>query len=395
MTLDRIVVVGGSIAAVTAVETLRVEGFDGSITVLSGEPVPPYTRVPLSKGALAGNVSLEDVMLPPLSSEVDLRLHTRAQGLDVRSRLVYTGDGPVPYDGLVIATGARARRIGPPGRAENVVRDLEHCSALRTDLATASSVLVVGGGFLGMEIASTCRELGKAVTVVDREPPLERLLGPLVGECVRQAAGEAGVRFHIAPKGVELVGRSASAPSAVRTGDGEVLEADVVVSAVGDVPNVEWLAESGLAVDGGVRVDAWCRASPEIVAAGDVAAVAATSGPARRTPSWSNAVEQARSAARVLLRGSEAPAYRPSNYHWTEQFGLDVKMSGHLGPAGIPEVVAGSLDRRSALLVWRASGVAYCVMALNYGIRPAQLKRLARAVKPGAGMTTVDAVLTT
>ena len=167
MSLRDVVVVGGSIAALTAVEMLRMEDFGGRITVLSDEDLPPYTRVPLSKGVLAGTESIDDVVLVPLSGDVDLRLRTPATGLDLGARTVQTPSGPVPYDGLVIATGGRARRLGHAGQDERVLRSHGDCARLRSDLGAASSVLVVGGGFLGMEIASTARALGKDVTVVD------------------------------------------------------------------------------------------------------------------------------------------------------------------------------------------------------------------------------------
>ncbi|WP_205314883.1 NAD(P)/FAD-dependent oxidoreductase [Nonomuraea lactucae] len=377
MKLKRIVVVGGSIAALTAVETLRLEGFDGSITVLSDEKVPPYTRVPLSKSVLAGLESEDDLTLPAMSDDVDLRLHVRAEGLDVHRRVVHTSAGSIPFDGLVIATGARARTVGHRRGGERVLRDIEHSRSLRADLATASSVLVVGGGFLGMETASTCRQLGKDVTVVDREPPLERLLGPLLAARIRDAARKAGVRIRVAAGDVELVGEKR--PSGARIADDEVLEADIVVSAVGDLPNIEWLLGSGLSLNGGVHVDAYCRARPNIVAAGDVAVQAGPDGLSRRTPSWTNAVEQARAAAQALLRAENAAPYRPSHYYWTEQFGLDVKMVGPPGSNGTPTISEGSLDRPPALLEWRTSGTAYRVVALNHAIRAAQLKRLVPA----------------
>ena len=200
MRLREVVVVGGSIAALTAVEMLRMEDFDGRITVLSDEDVPPYTRVPLSKGVLAGTESIDDVVLAPLADDVDLRLKTAATGLDLRTRTVHTTTGRVPYDGLVIATGGRARRLGHPGQDERVLRSHGDCARLRDDLAAASSVLVVGGGFLGMEIASTARALRKDVTVVDLAPPLDRLLGAVVGGHVR-SGGRTGGRPHRRDRG--------------------------------------------------------------------------------------------------------------------------------------------------------------------------------------------------
>lgn len=373
MRLGSIVVVGGSIAALTAVETLRMEGFDGTITVLSDEDYSPYTRVPLSKGVLAGRESEEGLSLGPPSDDVDLRLRVRAEGLDVHKQLVHTSEGSVPFDGLVIATGAHARTIRRRPGVERVLRDLGDARSLRDDLPAASSVLVVGGGFLGMEIASTCRELGKDVTVVDREPPLERLLGPLVGARMRTAAQQAGVRIRVVEGDVELMG--ARLPEGIRVGHDEVIEADLVISAVGDIPNVEWLVGSGLSINGGVGVDAWCRARPNIVAAGDVAVQAGVGGVNVRNPSWTNAVEQSRAAARALLRGEGSSPYRPSRYYWTEQFGLDLKMVGTPRDGGEPDVVEGSLDHPPALLEWRSADMTHRVVALNHRIRPAQLKR--------------------
>jgi 3-phenylpropionate/trans-cinnamate dioxygenase ferredoxin reductase component len=376
VTLRELVVVGGSIAALTAVEAVRMEDFDGSITVLSDEELPPYTRVPLSKGVLAGRESAEDVVLAPLAEEVDLHLRTPATGLDLKAQTVLTPDGPVRYDGLIIATGARARRIGTPGQSERVLRTFEDGVQLREDIRRVSSVLVVGGGFLGMEIASTCRELGREVTVVDLAPPLDRLLGTTVGRYVRAVAERTGVRIVLAHGGVRLLGEPT--PTAVEMSDGQRLEADLVVSAVGDIPNVEWLAGSGVPLSGGVVVDERCRVSPRIVAAGDVTVIATDDGALSRVPSWTNAVEQGRAAARALMHGDDAPEYGPSLYFWTEQFGLDVKMVGPLDPQGEPAILDGGLDEDSALLAWPDSTTPRQVVAVNHHTPPAKLKRMLR-----------------
>ncbi len=375
MTLREVVVVGGSIAALTAVETLRMENFDGRITMLSDEELPPYTRVPLSKGVLAGTESIDEVVLAPVAAEVDLRLRTPAIGLDLAAREVHTSAGPVHYDGLVIATGARARRIGTPDQDEWTLRSHEDCARLRNDISRAASVLIVGGGFLGMEIASTCRSLDKQVTVIDIAPPLDRLLGPVVGGFVRTTAEQAGVRIVVADGGVRLLG---SPPSAVEQTDGTRLEADLVISAVGDIPNVEWVTGSGIAISDGILIDERCGAAPHVVAAGDVAVMPSGDGALTRIRSWTNAIEQARSAARALLYGDDAPGYRPSHYFWTEQFGLDVKMVGPLDPQGAPDILDGGLDHGAALLAWPDRAAPRQIVALNHHTPPAKLKRLLR-----------------
>ncbi|MFD5593966.1 NAD(P)/FAD-dependent oxidoreductase [Streptomyces griseorubiginosus] len=368
--MKRIVVVGGSIAALTAAESLRTEGFDGQVTVLSEEPHQPYSRVPLSKGVLAGREPAESALLPPPGEDIEFRTGARAVQLDVRGRAVTLADGTrVPYDGLVVATGARARRL--TGRDDLVVRTLDDASALASRLAVARSAIVLGGGFLGMEIATTCRTLGLDVTVIDLVPPLLRLLGPWLADLAVAAARDHGIRVRVAPDGVDVLGEHR-----VRCGD-SVLEADVIVCAVGDVPNTDWLKDSGLPLDagGGLIADACCRVAPGVVAAGDV-----VSRQGRRTPHWTNAVEQGRASVAGLLHGASNPPYRPDPYFWTEQCGLDIKISGELPLSGAPEVLAGSVNDRSALLRWRHDGGAATAVAVNHRLPVIKLKRLGAGV---------------
>ncbi|MEV6001479.1 NAD(P)/FAD-dependent oxidoreductase [Streptomyces griseomycini] len=370
--MRRIVVVGGSIAALTAAESLRAEGFDGQVTVLSEEPHRPYSRVPLSKGVLAGREPAASALLPAPGEYIEFRTGARAVRLDARGRAVTLADGTeVPYDGLVVATGARARRL--TGDADLVVRTLDDAEALASRLATARSAIVLGGGFLGMEVASTCRALGLEVTVVDLVPPLLRLLGPWLADLAVAAAREHGIRIRVAPEGVTVVGEHR-----VRCGE-SVLEADVIVCAVGDVPNTEWLRDSGLPLDagGGLIADGCCRVAPGVVAAGDV-----LSRQGRRTPHWTNAVEQGRAAAAGLLQGASARPYRPDPYFWTEQSGLDIKISGELPLTGTPDILAGSVNDRSALLRWRHDGGTATAVAVNHRLPVIKLKRL------GAGAPT-------
>ncbi|WP_079077586.1 NAD(P)/FAD-dependent oxidoreductase [Streptomyces sp. Root369] len=368
--MKRIVVVGGSIAALTAAESLRAEGFDGPLTVLSDEPHQPYSRVPLSKGVLAGREPADSAMLPPPGEDIEFRTGARAAQLDVRERAVRLTDGTqVPYDGLVVATGARARRL--TGRDDLALRTLDDAQVLASRLAVARSAIVLGGGFLGMEIATTCRALGLDVTVVDLVPPLLRLLGPWLADLAVAAARDHGIRVRVAPDGVAVLGEHR-----VRCGE-LVLEADVIVCAVGDVPNTDWLKGSGLPLDagGGLVADACCRVTPGVVAAGDV-----VSREGRRTPHWTNAVEQGRAAAVGLLHGASARPCRPDPYFWTEQSGLDIKISGELPLTGIPEVLAGSVNDRSALLRWRNDGGTTTAVAVNHRLPVIKLKRLGAGV---------------
>ncbi len=377
MIMRRIVVVGGSIAAVTAAETLRLEGFDGEVTVVSQESVAPYTRVPLSKAVLGGRENLEDIGLPALSDDIELLLGVQARGLDVERRLLHTNGDSIPWDGAVLATGARARRLAPELR-ELVMRDVGDCITLREELEGASSVLVVGGGVLGMEIASTLRGLGRTVTVLDREPPMARLVGETVAARVQEVARDAGVEIHVDSGGVTLFGEPGERPSGARTASGRVFEADLVITAAGDVPNIEGLADSGLKAEGGVLVDGRCRVRRDIVAAGDMTVCATAKAAGGRLPTWTNAVDQARAAARALLRGEDAATYQPAYYFWTEQFGLDIKISGPMAPECDLVLDDGWHTGEAALLRWGPEDAPRRVLGWNHHLRPEQLKRMTR-----------------
>lgn len=380
MTLERIVVVGGSIAGVTAAAALRTAGWDGRLTLVSDELSPPYSRVPLSKGVLAGTQSPDTAALTALPDDVDVRLGSEAIGLCTHERAVLLTDGSaLHYDGVVIATGARARRLAHPGQAgEHVVRTLEDAAAIADRLTTASTVVVVGGGFLGMEVASTLMHHGVDVTVVAREEPLLALLGLWLSSYIRGVATDVGLGIIVSDAPVQLVGEPVSG---VRLSDGRVLSADLVVSAAGDLPNTDWLSDSGLRIEGGLVVDERCQAAPGVVAAGDVVARERAPGSFRRTPHWSNAVVQGRAAASTLL-DPHAAAYVPDHYFWTEQFGLDVKIAGEPPLAGEPEVLEGDPRGRRALLRWAADGVTSAVVAINHRIPAARLRAMVTASWP-------------
>jgi 3-phenylpropionate/trans-cinnamate dioxygenase ferredoxin reductase component len=374
-----VVVVGGSIAAVTAVDALRLGGYDGELTLISEECDPPYSRVPLSKGVLAGTQEHDSVWLTALPETTDVRLETRAAGLDTVRRRVRLADGTeVAYDGLVIATGASPRRLASPGqRGELVVRTIADAEAIATRAAGASTAVVVGGGFLGMEVASTLVGLGLSVTVIDRDPPLQRLLGDWLSSFMRQVARDAGVRIVQASGDVTLLGDPVGG---VAHDDGQELLGDLTISAVGDVACIDWLAESGLPLAGGVVIDDCCRVAEGIVAAGDVTVRRLPNGSLRRTPHWTSAVEQGRSAARNLLNPCAAAPYTPDPYFWTEQFALDVKISGELPLVGEPVVLEGDPSQRSMLLQWFEDGHPVAAAAVNHRMPVVKLKRLRSAV---------------
>lgn len=373
-----IVIVGGSIAAVTAAQVLRAEGFDGAVTMLSAEAHLPYSRVPLSKAVLSGAAHRDTCAIPLSHDEIHVRLSQRAGGLDMQSRLVRLTSGEqVPYDGLIIATGARARRLAQPGQAgEFVVRDADDVEQLTQQLKTANTAVIVGAGFLGMEIASTCMKLGLQVTVIDRDPPLRRLLGEWLSSFVVARAETFGVHFLLAPQGVALIGL----PSIRGVGvGGDVVEGDVVISAVGDIPNSEWLAESPLEVlRGAVVVDSRCVAAPDVVAAGDIAAIRDDAGQVHRLPHWNNAVRQARSAALSLLHGGDSPLAELDHYFSTEVFGLQIKVCGTIPDRTPPVILERSDDGVSMVLQWLSSrGEPVAAAAVNRKMPVSKLRQLA------------------
>ena len=387
MTLKRIVVVGNGIAGLTAADSLRVAGFDGDLTIVGDEPHAPYSRPALSKAALLDAEDMTSHQLPPSTHEAQEVRGVSATGLDADRKVVHLDDGSgLPYDAVVIATGSRARRLGTgpktggnAGRCDGelTLRNLEDALTLRRRLTNRPSVVVIGGGALGMEIASGCLSVGCEVTLVAHDRPLTRQLGPYLSDVFLAAARRHGLK--LAPShAVELRsigGLTADGRPLVVLADGSTIEAELVVSAVGDAPNVEWLASSGLLTNGRLEVDARGRVRPGIIAAGDVAAFPTRHG-IQRVPLWTSAIEQSKGAALALVRGDEAPELDFQPYFWTEQFGLSLKASGFLPLAGTPEYLEGDPTDGPALMRWSHDDGSGTAVAINKRIPIPKLRRL-------------------
>ncbi|MEV6648287.1 FAD-dependent oxidoreductase [Amycolatopsis sp. NPDC051371] len=358
--MKRIAVVGASLAGVRAAQELRAQGYDGGVVLIGEEQHLPYDRPPLSKAFLAGTASAASLELLDAgdlaSLALDFRLGVRATSLDPSERRVWLSDGgSVHADGVVIATGGRARTL-PGFESAFVLRTLDDAVALRAALVPGVRVAIVGAGFIGAEVASTCRSLGLDVVVLEALPaPLAPVLGPeLAAVCAR---------LH-ADHGTDLrcgVGVSGMSEAGVHLADGSLVPADVVVTGVGMTPATDWLAGSGLTVSNGVCVDAGLVTElPQVVAVGDVARYGG-----RRHEHWTNASEQAPVAVANLLAGRTSRTYTPSGYVWSDQYSGTLQLAGHPRPDDSLSFVDGDPSSSSFVAVWQRDGSTVGVFALN------------------------------
>jgi NADPH-dependent 2,4-dienoyl-CoA reductase/sulfur reductase-like enzyme len=373
----RVAIVGASLAGVRAAQELRAAGYEGGVVLIGEEAHLPYDRPPLSKAFLAGTAeqaSLELLDAGDLASlALDFRLGVRASSLDPASGRVLLSDGKsVAADGVVIATGGRARTLlGAEGVAGvHVLRTLDDALALRASLTAGARVVIVGAGFIGAEVASTCRGLGLDVTVLEAlDAPLAPVLGTtLAAVCARLHADHGtDLRCGVGVAGLITTSDGSAGPrvTGVRLADGAELPADVVVVGIGMTPAAEWLTGSGLTIDNGVVTDAGLMtALPNVVAVGDVARYASATG-LRRHEHWTNASEQAPVAVANLLAGHTERHYTPSGYVWSDQYAGTLQLAGHPAPGDELVFVDGGPDDPSFVATYHRDGETVGVFALN------------------------------
>ena len=356
--MPRIVVVGAGVGGLRAAEALRAAGHAGELVVVGDEPYHPYQRPPLSKTALAGAVDAGGLTIRRRKSvaDVEWRLGTAVSGVDLGAHTLRVGDEALAWDGLVVATGLRSKRLPLPGSPahRHAVRSLDDATALRAELQPGTRVVVVGAGFLGCEIAATAIGLGCDVAVVAPEAdPMEHHLGALVGSAMRRRHEAAGVRFHLGrlPEALDARG------DGVALDDGTALPADVVVEAVGSVPETGWLAGTDLDLSDGVLCDRWLRAvgsagpRADVVAVGDVARFPhPLAGPgARRIEHWDMPPLTAKRAAPALVAGLAGAALDPEPFapvpsFWSDQYDVTIQSFGTPELADDVEIVEGHLD---------------------------------------------------
>ena len=365
--LRHVVVVGASLAGLRACESLREEGFDGTITLVGAEHEIPYDRPPLSKKVLAGEWEVERIRLRKAddfeSLALALRLGVRATALDTHARTLSLDDGTtVVYDGLILATGASPRRLPDQPLLAGVVelRTLADSVDLRDRIAGGTArVTVIGAGFIGLEVAATARALGCAVTVLEGAPsPLIRGPGVEMGAAVAGVHARNGVHLRCGVQVASLEGEGVQV-TGVRLGDGSLVASDVVVVGIGVAPNTQWLVGSGLTIGDGIVCDATLSAGvPGVYAAGDCArwpnaAFAGFDDQEMRVEHWTNAAEQGAAAARNLLLvagGSEAEPFTSVPFFWSDQFDSRIQFVGRAHGDDEVHVFAGSTDGAFAAL---------------------------------------------
>ncbi|MYU55895.1 MULTISPECIES: NAD(P)/FAD-dependent oxidoreductase [Streptomyces] len=393
------VIAGAGLAGAKAAETLRTEGFDGPVVLVGDEHDRPYERPPLSKGYLLGTSPREDAYVHPpewyAEHDIDLRLGTAVTAVDPAARAVSLGDGSrLGYAKLLLATGATPRRLPVPGAELDGVyylRRLADSDRLKETFRSASRVVVIGGGWIGLETTAAARAAGVEVTVLEAaELPLLRVLGREVAQLFADLHTAHGVDLRCGARLTEITGTGGRADG-VLLADGTRIAADAVIVGVGVSPNSQLAAAAGLDVGDGVRVDAQLRSSaPDIHAAGDVAcAFHPRLGIHVRVEHWANALHQPQTAARAML-GRDV-AYDRLPYFFTDQYDLGMEYTGYVIPGAYDRVVfRGDPGSGAYLAFWLADGRVLAGMNVNVWDVTDQVRALVAGRHPVDAATLAD-----
>ncbi len=369
MSSDRVVIVGAGLAAAHVATTLREAGDARPVTIVGDESHRPYERPGLSKGVLQGEQKVDELFVHDLGwyneHEVDVRFGDAVVSLDLDARQVRLASGEVlEYGDLVLATGARPRMVDLPGvdlPGVQTLRRIEDCEALRDAFGRGGKLVVIGAGWIGLEVAAAARKAGMDVTVLEyAQVPLRTALGERMGRYFARLHDRNGValRTEMAVEAIEGDGRV----TGVRAG-GESFPADLVVVGVGAVPNVELAKSAGLDVDNGVLVDDQLRAADHVYAVGDLAnAVNSALGVRLRVEHWDNAIRQGQLAGHVLL--GEDAHYDWQPYFFTDQYDLGMEYVGR-GSADDDVVIRGDDESGEFIAFWLRDGVVTAAMNVN------------------------------
>ncbi|HWN59673.1 MAG TPA: FAD-dependent oxidoreductase [Streptosporangiaceae bacterium] len=401
------VIVGASLAGAKAAETLRDEGFDGTIVLVGEEMERPYERPPLSKDYLLGKAAKSSIYVHEegwyAGHDVDLLLGTAVTAIDRSGSRIELADGSaITYDRLLLTPGASPRRLDVPGGDLGGVRYLRTAGdseRLGAALADAGQVVIVGAGWIGLEVTAAAREQGCEVTVVEPEPgALLRSIGPEMGETFADLHRAHGVTFRFGEAAIELRGSGGRVAAAV-TSTGAELPADLVVVGIGAVPNTALATMAGLEVENGVIVDAALRTSDEaIYAAGDVAnAFHPLLGRQVRVEHWANALNQGPAAARSML--GQPVSYDRVPYFYSDQYELSMETCGLPEPGRYDQVVyRGNRESLEFIAFWLADGAVVAGMNVNVWdvtddiqalIRSGRKVEIARLTDPDVPLTEV------
>jgi NADPH-dependent 2,4-dienoyl-CoA reductase/sulfur reductase-like enzyme len=388
--LEEVVVVGAGVAGVRAAETLRHDGYDGALTIVGAERHAPYHRPPLSKKLLSGQVHRAGIdMAPQFDMDARVLRGAAAIKLDLASRTVHVRDEnqdlTLGFDGLVVASGAQPREWpgGPAPEGVLLLRTVEDCLAIRERLGSHARVAVVGGGFIGSEVAATCRMMGLDVVLIEKAfAPLVQALGPELSPCWARLHRDHGVDLRVGVGVDGFVGNGRV--EAVRLTDGSQVPADVVVVGLGVTPATSWLEGSGLRLDDGVVCDATGVAEGNsgdgvVVAAGDVARWWHPLYERHlRTEHWDDAARQGPAAARTLLAGPEnAEEFDAVPYFWSDQYDVKVQMFGVPSDYDAVEVIEGDPNQWEFVAAYGRGGRTIAVL----GTIPNRLHAFRDAIK--------------
>jgi NADPH-dependent 2,4-dienoyl-CoA reductase/sulfur reductase-like enzyme len=379
-----IVIAGASLAGLSTARELRKQGYEGVIQVVDPEDQAPYRRPALSKGILTGKQQPDDIRMPwPEDLGLERIRGTALTGLDLAAQVVQ-GAGPggvrvsLPYAHLVIATGATSRSVSFRGRGHDVamIRSLAEGAAAGARLAEARRLVIIGAGFIGLEVAAAASSIGRDVTVVEVAPvPLAHAVGTVLGEHLAQVHRSHSVEI-LCGVGVREIGGDGRTEAVVLE-DGRVLEADLVVAAVGSSPNVGWLADSGLDISAGLVCDHRCvpRGAANVVAAGDVASWFNPLYERQMlVEHWTNAIEQGGFAARQIMGVADGAGFSSAPYFWSEQFDLRIQSVGSI--AGHDDVVVLERDGDKLVLAYAREGTLIAVAGVNAGAILPKYRRL-------------------
>ena len=373
-TVRHVVIVGGGLAGAKTAEALRAQEFDGDVTLLAAEPQLPYERPPLSKGYLIGKASFDEAVVHPedwyRDHRIDLRRGTRAGAIDAIGHRVSLADGgAIGYDKLVLATGAGPRRLSLPGADAaglHYLRTREDSDAIRACLGDGQRLIIIGGGWIGLEVAAAARGAGTTVTLLEAaELPLLSVLGPELAQVFADLHRANGVDLRLGVR-IDAITTSHGHAVGARLSDGTTIEADAIVAGVGAVPDLTLAESAGLDLDNGVLVDASLRSSdPDIYAVGDIAHHDhPVFGHRVRVEHWATALKQPAVAVAALL--GQHTSYTELPYFYSDQYDLGLEYVGYAPNGSYDQVVVrGDLARREFVAFWLAYGRIKAAMNVN------------------------------